>query len=243
MPKSESGTQMTSKQVKATLLKRFTFFNGFVGAVHEAANLNSADVIAVKHGGKIQEFEIKCSRADLIGELRCARVAFGLDEISKYLKRGVQQNLINDGVERTPDQVEAIKQYGHGLSKTKLTKHKLYLSDEGRTPPKQYGWSPAKPFVPHQFYWCIPHELLAICRELNDGLPYGIYVYDMPQSSKYYQKFIVKPARSLKHQGDRVYFELFNRACTLWGEDRGSVEYLKKQVAELEKQLSRKVSV
>jgi hypothetical protein len=227
----------SSDDIKNLMLRRCSFGNGYVGAVYEIPELNNADVVAVKHGGKIQEFEIKVSRADLVGELRAARVAAGLDDIKTYIKKDVQANLFGDSIERTPEQIEAIYNMGHTLSKTKLEKHRFYLNPEhpGRD---RMAWEvstnyfPPKRFVPNTFYWCISVELMEICKTLNKGLPYGIYVYDLPQTSKYYQKFIVKSGRSLGGQGDKLYFNLFNRACTLWGSDRYQVEYLNKKFAE-----------
>ena len=162
MPRS-----MTSLEVKNLLIRRFNFFNGYVGAVTEAANLNAADVIAVKHGGKVQEYEIKLSRSDLVGELRCARVAKGLEDLSNYTKKSVQLAL-DSTPDMTDDQRDVLLKHGHALSKTKLKNHRLYLTGEGREGRSFYGFPPPKPFVPHTFYWCIPHELLDICRRLNE---------------------------------------------------------------------------
>jgi hypothetical protein len=229
---------MTSKDVKELLIRRFTFFNGYVGAIYEAPNLNSADVIAVRHGGKVQEYEIKVSKADLIGEMRCARVAKGLVNIEEYMRKNVMLNLDTDGVQRTPEQIEAIRRSGHTLSKTKLKKHRAYLTPEGREIPSIFpGFPPFKPFVPNTFYWCIPYELLETCRELNRGLPYGIYVFDMPQRNSYERKYIVTPPRSLGGQGD-AYFELFNRACTHWSDAREEIDVLRRKLTELEQKLT-----
>jgi hypothetical protein len=223
---------MTSKHVKELLIGRFTFFNGYVGAVYEAPNLNAADVIAVKHGGKVQEYEIKVSKADLVGEMRCARVAKGLDDPSKYQRADYVEP---DGTQFQMSPVVRRKylKSQYTLSATKLTKHKLYLTGEGREGMNSYSFAPPKPFVPNTFYWCIPRSLLEICQQLNVGLPYGIYVFDMPMTS-YAQKLIVKPARSLGGQGDRLYFELFNRACTLWQESRAEIAQLKRELARQE---------
>jgi hypothetical protein len=227
---------MTSAQVKQMLIGRFTFANGFVGAVTEAPNLNSADVLAVRFGGKIQEYEIKVSRADLVGEMRAARVAAGLDDIRSYAEKSVQLALTDDGLERTETQVQAIYEAGHSLSKTKLDKP--YLSGAGREPKSFYGFPSRRQFVPSNFYWCIPMELLETCRELNKGLPYGIYVWDAPPTKQYYPpKCVVKASRDLKGQGDKVFFELFNRACTQWQGARGEIARLEHHIAELEAKL------
>lgn len=222
---------MTSKEVKEILMDRFTFANGYVGAVYEAPNLNSADVIAVRHGGNIQEFEIKVSKADLVGEMRCARVAKGLDDLRSYMRRPVQL-AIDGSTDMTDEQRGVLREYGHTLSKTKLDKHRMYLTEVGREVRHPYGLSARRPFVPNTFYWCVPSALVDICRQLNKGLPYGIYVFDLAQTERYHQKFIVKGCRSLTAQGDRVYFELFNRASTLLQEARWRARYFEGRVAE-----------
>jgi hypothetical protein len=222
---------VTSKDVKELLIRRFTFFNGYVGAVYEAANINSADVIAVKHGGIVQEYEIKVSRADLVGEMRCARVAKGLDDAAKYQRSDYEEPAGQLQMSEFMKRKYLKSQYT--LSATKLTKHKMYLTGEGREGEKFYSFAPPKPFVPNTFYWCIPHSLLEICQQLNVGLPYGIYVFDMPMTS-YAQKFIVKPARSLGGQGDRLYFELFNRASTQWSDAREELDALCHKIRKLE---------
>ena len=62
--------------------------------------------------------------------------------------------------------------------------------------PDRFGFKRRVPFVPSNFYWCIPMELLETCRELNKGLPYGINVFDAPATQKYYSpKCVVKAAR------------------------------------------------
>lgn len=222
---------MTSNEIKSLLIERCSYANGYVGAVYETPNLSSADVIAVRFGGKTQEYEIKVSRSDLIGEMRCARVAAGLEGTEKYISKQVKIALSDDLM--TDEQREVLLRTKHTLSKTKLEKHRFYLDpthkEKERYPWGVTGWVQPKGFVPNTFYWCIPYELLEVCKELNAGLPYGIYVYNMPQKDKYYQKFIVKGARSLNGQGDKLYFELFNRACTLWRDDRDRVKYLESQ--------------
>lgn len=214
-------------------MERFSFFNGYVGAVHEVPGLNNADVIAVKRG-TIQEFEIKCSKADLVGEMRCARVTAGIESIRGYTRKEVQLALETDDVERSAEQIEMIYDRGHTLSRTKLDKHRLYLLKPDQRPIRP-AWAHTD-FIPNTFYWCIPYELMEICKELNKGLPYGIYVHDLPQNSKYHMKFIVTPARSLKpkHDFGRIYATLFNRSTTLWSEARGTVKHLDKRIKELE---------
>lgn len=224
---------MTSKHVKDKLMDRLTFFNGYVGAVHEIPALNNADVIAVKRG-TIQEFEIKCSKADLVGEMRCARIAAGLDDVRNYTRKEVQLALETDDIERSEDQIKMIYERGHTLSRTKIEKHTMYLQKPNERPTKP-AWA-HKDFIPNTFYWCIPYELMDICKELNKGLPYGIYVHDMPQTNKYYMKFIISPARSLRPSNDWavLYGHLFNRSTTLLQDARHEIKRLNDHIAKSE---------
>lgn len=224
---------MNAEKIKQLMIKRCSFGNGYVGAVTEVTMLNAADVIAVKFGGTIQEFEIKVSRSDLIGEMRCARVAAGLDDVRKYTRKEVQQALLTDDIERTAEQTEMIYERGHTLSETKLTKHRMYLTKPKDRPVKPL-WA-HKRFIPNVFYWCIPYSLLEVCRELNKGLPYGIYVYDYPQPlNSYSPKYFIKNARSIGAEGS-IYYDVFNRACTQWADDRHRIEFLERELEELKK--------
>lgn len=67
---------MTSKEVKDLMMAHYGWLD-CVASAYELPNLNSADFIVVKYGNIIQEYEIKLTRSDLIGEMRCARVAKG----------------------------------------------------------------------------------------------------------------------------------------------------------------------
>lgn len=184
-------------------------FNDCVASAHEIIAMNNADFVVVKWGGSVQEYEIKVSRADLIGEMRCARVARGLDNATKYYKKA-HLNLLE--MDNAAVHEELANKHGHGtsLSKTKLTKHKLYL-----TKPKDREQRPEwahKDFVPNTFYWCIPYAFLDICMELNQGLPYGIYVFDVPIVKNPYDKtYIYKRASSLGAQDNHNMYHMANR--------------------------------
>jgi hypothetical protein len=94
------------------------------------------------------EYEIKVSKSDLIGEVRCARVAWGLDGIHDYVRANKN---------------------GLALSSTKLYKHKHYATGEAHT----YGG--VKRLVPSKFYFAVPNVLADYAVQAVKGLPYGVW--------------------------------------------------------------------
>ena len=82
-------------------------------------------------------------------------------------------------------------------------------------------------FIPDHFYWAIPYSLLEICEEMNEGLPYGIYVFDRPKMiDSYSSTHFYKSPRPLNARTRHAYYEMFNRVSTLWAVDRGKIKRL-----------------
>jgi hypothetical protein len=75
---------MTSLEAKQRLMNYTSSFSSpYMGGVWEAKNLWSADFVAVKWGGRITEFEIKVTLADLRGEVAAIRQALLPNTIEK----------------------------------------------------------------------------------------------------------------------------------------------------------------
>lgn len=163
----------------------------YMGGVWEAANLWNADFLAVKRNGKITEFEIKVSQADLRGEVAAIREA---------LKPGTIQEQTNMFGTRKRVRAE-IK-----LSHTKIEKHHHYLVEH-----KRPDMRPTAPilFYPDIFYFAVPNELVTSAVSLLKGLPYGVFDLNA-------QKVVVKPRtiRTEIHDAG-TYRDLFNRSCVM----------------------------
>ena len=194
---------MTSLEVKHRLINYLNAWGTkYTGAVYEAANVSNADVIGVKYDGKISEFEIKVSKADLRGELaaiRAALVPSTVEQISAFPHANEEAKQQHSYLAKTVTRVRKdIK-----LSHTKIMKHRHYLVEHVK-----HDYSGLEPFYPNSFYFAVPGELVAQALEGCAGLPYGVFNVD--------NLSIEKPARSMRSEphGEKVYRDLFNRACT-----------------------------
>src|SRR4051794_10602086 len=133
---------MTSLQAKHKLIR---YLNGFgtnyTGAVYEAANLSNADVIGVKYDGKISEFEIKVSRADLRGELAAIRAALVPDSVEQVeMPWGSPRQRVRTDIK---------------LSHTKIMKHRHYLFEHMKD-----EYNGREFFYPNTFYFAVPSDLV-----------------------------------------------------------------------------------
>src|SRR6478752_2399050 len=183
---------MTSLEAKNRLMGYATGFNTpYMGGVWEAKNLWSADFIAVKWDGRITEFEIKTSAADLRGEVAAIREA---------LKPGTIEEQTNMFGTRKRVRAE-IK-----LSHTKIEKHHHYLVDHKRPDLRPTA---SILFYPNTFYFAVPSELVELAVRLVQGLPYGVFNLDSLS--------VAAKAKSLRIEAHDAgtYKNLFSRACTM----------------------------
>jgi hypothetical protein len=178
-----------SAYYKKRLIRYFASWgNQYVGAVFEAPNLWSADVVACKYGGRFSEYEIKVSRADLLGEIAAIRRALEPDSITigkwnNYdVETGYDRIIVNDTK----------------LSKTKIEKHHHYLV------------RPRKSFRPNQFYFVVPAPLVDVAVERTAGLKYGVFNADALT--------IVKKAMSLhfEEHATTTYVHMLNRMSVMY---------------------------
>lgn len=193
---------MKSLDAKKRLLAYTTGFNTpYMGGVWEVANLWNADFIAVKWDGRITEYEIKVSLADLRGEVAAIREALKPGTILKQTNMFGTRNRVRPDVK---------------LSHTKIEKHHHYLV-EHKKPDMSYEWSQVM-FYPNIFYFAVPSELVAYAVDVLKGLPYGVFDLDN-------MKVVVK-AKSLRKEGHgaRTFIHLFNRSCVMRADQATSIE-------------------
>jgi len=200
---------MTSKEAKRLIKGRCRMLgNDYAGAVEEVTNTWNADLIAVKWGGEVVEYEIKCSKQDLVGEIRAIRAA--MDEATMEMVPRYQLAFTRPDDEPIP-LVAKIKA-DIKLSHTKITKHRHYLVKQEE---KDRWGRNRRQFRPHKFYFAVPTELVEVAKtELKGIKQYGVYNVETGE--------IVKKAFRIHHDdvGDGVFFDLFTRACT----ERADVE-------------------
>jgi len=181
---------MDSKKAKQLIKDRAFGFNSvYAGVIEEVVNTWNADAIAVKWNGEIIEYEIKCSKYDLIGEVKA--ITFALDNNAVFSNNldFIGRNLVTKDTK---------------LSRTKIAKHHHYLVEQV----KDYS-NMEYMFRPNRFYFAVPTELVELAKELLRGIKYyGVYNLDTGE--------IVKKSYSLHKNSHSasVYLHLFTRACT-----------------------------
>ncbi len=176
---------MGSAYYKRRLINYFASWGTqqYVGAVFEAPNLWSADVVACRYSGKLSEFEIKVSRSDLLGEIAAVKRALEPQSVVTTTQNSFGFEL----------GYEVVKVSDTKLSKTKVEKHHHYLV------------RPRKSFRPNQFYFAVPTGLVELAAENTKGLKYGVFDAD--------KLTVVKRALSLHsdEHPNSTYIHLFNR--------------------------------
>lgn len=163
--------------------------NNYIGGVHEAPNLWSADVVGIKYSGKVSEFEIKTSRPDLLGEIKAIRRALEPESVTS-----TRQNSFGFDMGFEMYRVAETK-----LSSTKIEKHHHYL-----TSPRSGS------FRPNSFYFAVPSHLVDVAIENTQGLKYGVFDADALT--------IVKKARSLHAEphDNTTYIHMLNRLSVMY---------------------------
>lgn len=161
---SVSPSKRDSKYYKSRILEYLSAWgtNQYIGGVFEAPNLWSADIVGVKYSGRISEFEIKVSRADLLGEIKAVQKALEPDSVTATTKNWANVEMgfnIYKVTETT-------------LSRTKVEKHHYYLT------------SPRNSFRPNNFYFAVPTDLVALAIEKTKGLKYGVFDADALRVAK-----------------------------------------------------------
>lgn len=199
----------TAKDYKKRI-KWHLYNKGYGGVVEESVHHWNADIIGVKWGGEVNEFEIKVSLSDLKGEI-------------KAIKRSLEGNIY-----KTKQSQVGVFEYSYTLNKvevdenvstTKLEKHYCYLTGNKRPSLTFMGTKEQflsfnhkdeteQCFIPHKFYFAVPNHLVEHAKSLLKNIPnYGIMNADTGE--------IKKPACMLPRANIRKqdYCNLFFRAC------------------------------
>lgn len=181
---------MNSKQAKDILKSYTADHQKYYGAATEVASANNADILTLDHRKRCVEFEIKVSRQDLRNEAIGARIAWQLENPEDHYVWGEEKGW-NGEMQRVR---KPCKKFD------KVPKHAGYYKHYIRHD-HDYGY-----FVPHKFYFAVPHELVDYAKQMVKGLPYGVFDLSYPR--------IAKPAKILTQNGatDRVLIEMFARA-------------------------------
>ena len=199
----------TAKDYKKRL-KYHLYNKNYGGVVEESVHHWNADIIGVRWGGEVNEFEIKVSLSDLQGEIKAINRAL---EGNIYKTKESQVGMFEHSYALNTVEVD------EKVSTTKLEKHYCYLTGDKLPNSTFMGYkeqflslnknNTEECFVPHKFYFAVPSHLVESAKGLLKDIPkYGIMDADTGE--------IKKPARTLPRANIRKedYYNLFFRACT-----------------------------
>lgn len=178
---------MKSSEIKAHILWHALYRLHFVAAITENGHgcMGVADVFGILESGYTVEFEIKTSKADLMGEIRSIRaIAEKLD-------------LFNQA-----------RAAGKATAYAKYPKHRLYI--DGSSMYSQDVQDQLE-MRPNKYFFAVPGSLLEVAKEGLKGTPYGLYVIDefgTPVCKK--RADLLHPRKA----SDRLKMKILRSACT-----------------------------
>lgn len=181
---------MNAKEIKAAILWWMLYKLHFMAAVTEyggVGTMGNADLFGILDSGYTVEFEVKCAKADLAGELKSIK-------------------LLTDEVEREKGR-DWIQKAG---SYAKLDKHARYLN---RIPPGEMPWGHREAtfeMVPNRFYFAVTPELVAYATESLKGTPYGLYSVSEAGTECVKRADLLHKNRA----GEEIRNKILHKACT-----------------------------
>lgn len=146
---------MTSREIKQNLLRYLIFQRGMPAVTEGALPLGICDVLAIKDGKQVIEFEIKTSKADLDSELSAIEQIYkGVPSTRKMPKYYKHKQIYNDFMSKRIDaRSENLE--------LPMSYRNLYKYD--------------KPMSPNYFAFAVSPELSAYAATKLAGTPYGVY--------------------------------------------------------------------
>lgn len=168
----------TAAQAKQLLAKKLLGQSGHQIVVSEIGEFNKLDILSMTRSDMLIEYEIKLSRADLMGELNSVKTV--ANELlrtthNKHLQGTHQMELggktINAHFRGNIMEPEGL--YENIGKCAKLDKHQSYLMPKPVEQSGLYDYSRRK-YRPNQFYFAVTADLVDLAVEACHGLPYGV---------------------------------------------------------------------
>lgn len=169
--------KLTAMQHKTALARKLMYQSGHQIVASEISEFNNPDIISLTKSEKLIEYEIKISRADLMGELNSVKTCKNamLMRTHNQAIQGVQQMQLGEKVINAHFRGEIFEPEGlyEVIGKcSKLDKHERYLLPK---PSVKNGHGHYEhPYRPNQFYFAVTSDLVPLAMEVCEGIPYGV---------------------------------------------------------------------
>lgn len=199
---------------KTALARKLMYQSGHQIVASEISEFNNPDIISLTKSEKLIEYEIKISRADLIGELNSVKKCkHMLMRRNMNRHQTMQMNIM--GEERTASlrgnifvDEEAEAEFERIGKCSKLDKHERYLIPKPSTQ-NGHGFY-EQPYRPNQFYFAVTSDLVALAVEVCQGIPYGVIDLDKLNGSS----SVVKKAGFI-HRDEPSRYDIWRMAHSL----------------------------
>lgn len=169
--------KMTAMQFKTALARKLMYQSGHQIVASEISEFNNPDIISLTRSEKLIEYEIKISRADLVGELNSVKTCKNMLLMRTHNRslQGSHQMQIGDKIINAHFRGDILEPEGmyEGIGKcSKLDKHEKYLIAR---PSVQNGHGHySQPYRPNQFYFAVTTDLVPLAIEVCEGISYGV---------------------------------------------------------------------
>ncbi len=170
--------KMTAMQYKTALARKLMYQSGHQIVASEISEFNNPDIISLTKSEKLIEYEIKISRADLMGELNSVKT-IKHQILTRNMNRHNQQiNMLGDKAVHLRGNIFVDEEAEAEAAKigkcSKLDKHERYLIP--RVPrSSSVGFNAySQPYRPNQFYFAVTSDLVQLAMDVCNGLPYGV---------------------------------------------------------------------
>jgi len=165
---------------KRLLAQKLIGQSGHQIVVSEISEFNKPDILSVTKSDMLIEYEIKLSRADLMGELNSVKTIKNAILTRNHNKQfqGPQQmelggKTINAHIRGDIFEPEGL--YDKIGKCSKLHKHETYLIPKPPRPDNSTGFNAySQAYRPNQFYFAVTADLVDLAVEVCEGLPYGV---------------------------------------------------------------------
>lgn len=173
--------RITADRAKSSLARKLLYTSGHSIVATEISDFNNPDIISLTKSDRLVEYEIKVSKADLMGELNSVKTCKNQMLMNTHNRaiQGEQQMQIGDKTVTAHFRGNIFEPEGlyKDIGKcSKLDKHERYLipKPSERTAFGDYD----HPYRPNQFYFAVPGDLVELAMSVCEGTAYGVINLD-----------------------------------------------------------------
>lgn len=163
-------------QAKQLLARKLMLVSGHQIVSSENSCFNNPDIISLTKSDMLVEYEIKLSRADLMGELNSVKTCEHMLLRRNMNKHNIQIDMIGGRRVSLRGNIfvdeEAEAEFLKIGKCSKLDKHETYLIPKP-SEPNAFG-EYEQPYRPNQFYFAVTSDLVPLAMEACKYMPYGV---------------------------------------------------------------------